>query len=159
MTEGIRHTFIVDGRVLKGNAEAVDPAKYDFFDGGTIEAFALKVLTDTALFKSNFSEYEKFLQIDPPQRGFARINLGDAYETAEWPLLDLRTASTLYAFGEKSKARWFLNWITDHAAENNNLVPELFDRDSGRYGGSIPMVGFGAGAYVVTLFDLYPSKD
>ena len=159
MTEGIRHTFIVDGRVLKGNAEAVDPAKYDFFDGGTIEAFALKVLKDTALFKSNFSEYEKFLQIDPPQRGFARINLGDAYETAEWPLLDLRTASTLYAFGEKSKARWFLNWITDHAAENNNLVPELFDRDSGRYGGSIPMVGFGAGAYVVTLFDLYPSKD
>lgn len=159
LAEGIRQTFVVDNTVLKGNAEATDPAKYDFFDGGTIEAFALGVLTDQKLFDSDYRAYEKNLRIDPPNRGFARINLGDAYETGEWPLLDLRTASTLNTFGEKSRARWFLEWITNHASHNNNLIPELFDRSSGRYGGSIPMVGFGAGAYVVTLFDLSGRND
>ncbi|MGA9118424.1 MAG: beta galactosidase jelly roll domain-containing protein [Bacteroidota bacterium] len=158
LVEGIQRTFVVDGRVVKGNAEARDPDKYDYFDGGTIEAFALKILTDRDLFQSDLAAYEKALRIDSPHRGWARINLGDAYETGEWLLLDLRTATTLQSFGNRKDARWLLNWVTEHASLNYNLVPELLNRVTGRYDGSIPMVGFGAGAYVLTLCDLYGQK-
>ncbi len=154
LVDGIRRNFVVDGRLVKGNAEANDPEKYDYFDGGTIEAFSLNLLPDRILFESNYAAYEKSLRIDSPTRGFSRINLGDAYETGEWLLLDLRTASALNAFGRKQEARWFLDWVTAHASKNFNLIPELLNRENGRYDGSIPMVGFGSGAYVLTLFDL-----
>ena len=155
LVEGIRRTFVVDGRVVKGNAEAQDPGKYDFYDGGTTEAFALNVLSDRSLLHSHLAAYDSALRIDSPRRGFSRINLGDAYETAEWLLLDLRIASTLHSAGESNKARWLLDWVTEHASLNFNLIPEILNRQTGRYDGSIPMVGFGAGAYVLTLFDLH----
>lgn len=158
LVEGIRRTFVVDDRLIKGNAEASDPEKYDFFDGGTMEAFALNLLPDRILFESHYAAYEKSLRIDSPKRGFSRINLGDAYETGEWLLLDLRTATALNAFGRKKEARWFLDWVTNHASRNFNLIPELLNRETGRYDGSIPMVGFGSGAYVLTLFDLYEQQ-
>jgi hypothetical protein len=154
LADGIRSVFVANGRV-KGNAEASDTAKYDYFDGGTIEAFTLGVLADRDLFHNHMAAYDRALRIDGSARGYARINLGDAYETGEWLLLDLRTASALNMFGDRSSARWLLDWVTRHASLNNNLIPELLNRVTGRYDGSIPMVGFGAGAYVLTLFDVY----
>jgi hypothetical protein len=36
-----------------------------------------------------------------------------------------------------------------------NLLPETYDVKNAFYTGSIPMVGFGAGAYAVALWDYY----
>ena len=89
------------------------------------------------------------------RRGFSRINKGDDYETAEWVLLDLRIASALALHGQKGEARTLVDWVTKQAALNYNLLPETYDVKTAFYTGSIPMVGFGAAAYAVALWDYY----
>jgi GH15 family glucan-1,4-alpha-glucosidase len=101
-------------------------------------------------------EYEAALRIDGPRRGvgFSRMGGGDWYDTSEWIMLDLRAASAYHRFARVQAARELLGWVTDQASLNYNLIPELFDRKTGRYAGAVPMVGFGAGVYIVTLGDL-----
>jgi hypothetical protein len=43
--------------------------------------------------------------------------------------------------------------VTEQAHDNLDLVPELLDPETGDFVGSIPMVGFGAGAYVLAILD------
>jgi GH15 family glucan-1,4-alpha-glucosidase len=148
---GIRTRLMSDSGVIKGNAEATDPAKYDYYDGGTFEAFALGVFNDSGEFAAHLAAYERALRVPGERRGFSRINLGDAYETAEWVLLDLRIAAAMKRFGDARGARRLLDWVTDQGSKNFNLLPELLDRARATYGGAIPMVGFGSGAYILTL--------
>lgn len=143
---------------LKGNYEAKKPDEYDSHDGGTFEAFSMGVLDNRDLFRTQLAEYTKVLRVPGQGRGFARINDGDAYETAEWVLLDLRVASALAMMGDHAAARPLVAWITAQAARNFNLIPEVYRRDNAAYDGSIPMVGFGAGAYITALLDLYAPK-
>jgi GH15 family glucan-1,4-alpha-glucosidase len=151
LIDGIRRRCLADGTVIKGNAEAADPALYDYYDGGTIEAFSLGLLDDPALFASHTEAYEKALRIPGERRGFGRINRGDAYETAEWILLDLRWATAMQRFGDARGARALLDWVTQHAAMNFNLLPEILNERTAAYGGAIPMVGFGPGAYILAV--------
>jgi hypothetical protein len=153
---GIRSQFIVEGRVIRGDAGAAERTEVGFHDGGTIEAFTQGVIADPGLFATHMKEYEAALRIDGPRRGvgFSRMHGGDWYDTSEWIMLDLRAASAYHRFGRVQAARDLLGWVTDQASLNYNLIPELFDRKTGRYAGAVPMVGFGAGAYIVTLGDL-----
>ncbi len=151
---GIRKHLVVDNAVIKGNCAATDSGGYDYYDGGTFEAFTTGLLDDAPLFASDLQEYRQVLGI-PGGTGFSRINKGDRYETAEWILLDLRVASAMHRFGYLEKASALSNWVTDQADLNFNLIPELYDRKTSFYDGAVPMVGFGAGAYIVTLCDLH----
>ena len=154
MTDAIRRLLIWPSGFVKGNLEVQHPGDYDSHDGGTFEAFANGILDDPALWRTHLAEYRRVLQISP-RRGFSRINQGDAYETAEWVLLDLRVASALARQGDRAGARRLVDRITAQAAQNHGLIPEMLRRDNSGYEGSIPMVGFGAGAYALALFDLY----
>ncbi len=151
---GIRREFLVDNRLIKGNVAATDTGQYDYYDGGTFEAFGFDLFTDPSLFRSHFHEYERVLRFPAEQRGFSRINKGDWYETAEWVFLDLRIASTLQKFGLGREARALLDWVTDQAVLNYGLIPELLSERNAGYEGAVPMVGYGAGVYLLTLFDL-----
>jgi GH15 family glucan-1,4-alpha-glucosidase len=151
LIDGIQRRCIDAGKVIKGNAGATDPSLYDYFDGGTIEAFSLGLVDDKALFASHMEAYEHGLRIPGERRGFARINKGDAYETAEWILLDLRTATAMHRFGNARGARALVDWVTEHASKNFNLLPELLNETTAAYGGAIPMVGFGPGAYILAV--------
>jgi hypothetical protein len=44
-----------------------------------------------------------------------------------------------------------LAWNVDQATENFGLFAELHDRTNADYRGAVPMVGFGAGAYVLAM--------
>jgi GH15 family glucan-1,4-alpha-glucosidase len=151
LVDGIRRRCVVDGQFLKGNAEAADPGAYDYFDGGTIEAFASGILEDRSLFASHMRAYEAGLRIPGERRGFARVSKGDAYDTAEWVLLDLRIAVAMHRLGNPRGARALLAWVTEHAAKNFNLLPELLHERTAAYAGAAPMVGFGAGAYLIAV--------
>jgi GH15 family glucan-1,4-alpha-glucosidase len=155
--KGLRSHLVFEDRLVKGNFEATNPDEYDFFDGGTVEAFGFGLLRDAAFCSSHLRAYDKALRA-PSGNGFSRINKGDWYEVAEWSLLDLRTASVMNGVGKKKEARSLLKWVTDQAALNNNLIPELFHPKTSVYDGAIPMVGFGAGAYLIALSDLYGTK-
>ncbi|MGE5432790.1 MAG: hypothetical protein ACM3QX_17035 [Syntrophomonadaceae bacterium] len=58
-------------------------------------------------------------------------------------------------FGDIKGARRLIDWVTKQASLNFNLIPEIYNDVTSRYIGSIPMVGFGAGAYASALLDLY----
>jgi len=151
---GIKNNFVVDGKYLKGNAEGKSNDEYEFYDMGMIEAFNLNVINDAGFFNSNITEYDKKLKIGD-DRGYSRVNGVDLYDISEWIMIDLRTASAHIKFGQKDKAKKLIDWITHQAKLNFNLIPELFDYTKATYDGAVPMVGFGAGAYIKTLNDFY----
>ncbi|MFO0723910.1 MAG: hypothetical protein U1E65_09020 [Myxococcota bacterium] len=88
--------------------------------------------------------------------GYRRNDDGDVYDRREWLVVDLGIAKALRIAGRAGEADAILSWITDQAALNFNLIPELFDENDGRYQGETPMVGFGAGAYLSTLIARNP---
>jgi hypothetical protein len=81
-------------------------------------------------------------------------------------------------FNEKQEAAELLNFVTSQASVNYNTIPEMYsnrlqmdkvsadarmnniwcncirDKDN-QYIGTIPMVGYGSGAYVLSLFEYY----
>ena len=80
--------------------------------------------------------------------GFKRNDDNGAYDSKEWVFIDLRLATApVDTFFTDRSALW--NWNVEQAANNNNLLSELYDPVTGDYTGSIPMAGFGAGAYVL----------
>src|SRR5204863_4251323 len=98
-----------------------------------------------------------FLQT--PAGGYKRLEGSqDQYDTDEWILIDLRASSAFRRADNAAKADQLLAWVTGQASVNNGLLPELYNTRTssgaiGAYSGSIPMVGYGAGAYQMTLLD------
>ncbi|GIW70762.1 MAG: glucoamylase [Planctomycetota bacterium] len=76
------------------------------------------------------------------------------YDRQEWVVIDLRVASAFARVGERARAAQLLEWVTAQAVRNAGLIPELYDEHSSAYAGEVPMVGFGAGAWVLAQFDL-----
>ena len=156
LIKGIKSELIVDNSFIKGNAEASDPNAYDYFDGATFEAFGFGLLNNKELFYSHLAEYKRRLGVEGGIHGFSRINGGDWYDTAEWIFLDLRVVSAMNKYGDQIGSLNLVDWITGQAALNFNLIAELYNKKTSIYEGSVPMVGFGAGAYAVALWDAYP---
>lgn len=154
LMSGIKTHLIVNHAFIKGNFEATEH-ETDFFDAATFEIFASGLLHDTTLFQSHVSAYREKLHVNDERRGYVRTVSSDWYENQEWIYLDTRLASALCKFNEPSKAKPMLDFITAQAALNFNLIPELYERNNATYEGAIPMVGFGAGTYILALFDYY----
>jgi GH15 family glucan-1,4-alpha-glucosidase len=154
LVNGIKAHLIVNGRYLKGNFESSKPNEYDHFDAATFEAFNFNLFDDKPFFDSHFSEYSSNLKFKDKQRGFFRINNGDWYDSQEWVFLDLRIASALMKFGEIKKAKELLKWITEQSKLNFNQIAELYEEKTSAYEGACPMVGFGAGSYIISQFEL-----
>lgn len=157
LLRGINEGLVVYGKLIKNNYQTDDPNKYEFYDASTIEAFNFNLFSNKKFFKSHFKEYEDNLRISK-ERGFYRVNKGDYYDSQEWIVLDLRIASSLIKYNEKKKAKVLIDWITAQSRLNNNLIAELYDVKKSTYEGAVPMVGFGAGAYILTMFDYSNNK-
>jgi GH15 family glucan-1,4-alpha-glucosidase len=86
-------------------------------------------------------------------RGFKRSDAGDAYSSNEWVFVDLRAARALELQGNTTYSQSLFAWNVDQASDNFGELSELHDPVTADYAGQSPMVGFGAGAYLVSLFD------
>jgi GH15 family glucan-1,4-alpha-glucosidase len=103
--------------------------------------------------------------------GYKRNDEGQSsYDNHEWILVDLRMSDALRRRGDADsigRADELVKTIVDKAAVNFYLIPELYsavssDAPIGSYHGSIPMVGYGAGAFILTMFDrqqMYEPND
>jgi GH15 family glucan-1,4-alpha-glucosidase len=85
----------------------------------------------------------------PSGRGFFRNDDGGWYDSQEWVFVDLRSALAFSLGGRQAVTDDLKSWITDMAAFNYNLIAELHDENNADYRGEVPMVGFGAGAYII----------
>ena len=155
ITNGIREHLVYNNEYIKGNAQDTIPGKDEFIDGGSLEVFAKRVLNDTSLFKSHMKAYDNEIRMKDPLQGYMRINSGEWYDTQEWLVLDARAASAQVLFGNRPEAKRLIDWMTSQAVLNNDLLPELFGEKNGAYEGAVPMVGFGAGSYILALFEYY----
>ncbi len=84
--------------------------------------------------------------------GYRRNDDGGEYDLREWVVVDLWIAEAKRRAGRTAEAAAIVGWITDQAALNFDLIPENYDRTTADYQGEVPMVGFGAGAYVTALW-------
>jgi len=156
IVDAMKNLFIDQNHVLAGSLERLSTGA-NYHDGATVEAITWNLLPgDSGPGKATLDEMS-FLQT--PAGGYKRVEgSNDQYDTDEWILIDLRASDAFRRAGQIDKADQLLTWVTSQASVNHDLLPELYNTRSstgqiGAYSGSIPMVGYGAGAYQLTLLD------
>ena len=121
-------------------------------DAAVVEAINFGLIDPNGgLARDTFREFERLRT--PVNRGFFRNDDGGGYDSQEWVFIDLRIADAYRRAGRIAEADELLAWVTAQAEANFDLHAELYHRDNADYAGAIPMVGFGAGAYMLTLLD------
>ena len=161
----IKANFIDHQSVLGGSLEKLASGA-NYHDGSTIESVTWSLLDPTDPIAQATMQGMSYLMT--PAGGYKRVEgSNDQYDTDEWILIDLRAADANRRIGNDPLADQLLGWVTAQASVNNNLLPELYNTVAssgaiGSYSGSIPMVGYGAGAYLMTQLDrvqLYEHTD
>lgn len=165
VTMAMRQNFVDSNRVLAGSLERLATGN-NYRDGATVEAITWSLVPpDDAIATATLGAMS-YLQT--PAGGYKRVEgSNDQYDTDEWILIDLRASAAFRRAGNAPKADQLLGWVTAQASANYDLLPELYNTRSssgqiGAYSGSIPMVGYGAGAYQLTMLDrvqLYEHSD
>lgn len=156
LLNGINTNYLIDGKYYKGNVQEKDTLDHHYFDGATFEIFANGLINSKSIFESHMMVYDKILRAShDTNRGYMRFNSEDSYENQEWPFASLRVAISQNKFDNRAEAKKLIDRITEYASANYNSIPEIISLDYGIYKGAIPMVGYGAGAYLLALLDYY----
>ncbi len=156
---GVLHNMVYEERLIKGNAQDQNPSDHYFYDGATFELFAGGFVHDKALFLSHMAAYDQELRVKVGEKsGYIRFNSSDAYENQEWPFAGLRVAVAQTIFGNRQEARHLIGRVTKFAGCNYHLIPEIVALQDGQYKGAVPMVGYGAGAYILALVALHAAN-
>jgi uncharacterized protein (TIGR03382 family) len=156
MMTAIAGAFIDNQSVLAGSIEKLSSGA-NYHDGSTVETLTWSLLDPASAISTSTLAALSYLVT--PAGGYKRLEgSSDQYDTDEWILIDLRASDAFRRAGQTAKADQLLSWVTSQAGVNYNLLPELYNTVSssgaiGAYSGSIPMVGYGAGAYQLTLLD------
>lgn len=143
--------FLTSAGALRGNLE--EPAGREL-DAAAVEALNWDVVPATgATAIATLDAFKAGLWNGEVGHGYHRDDDGGDYDTREWIMVDLRIATAARRAGRPGDADELVAWVTAQARANFDLVPENYDRITGDYTGAIPMVGFGAGAYVTALWE------
>lgn len=139
--------------ILVSDLESFGLGPKGYMDAAVVEAFNHGVISPSSkTAASTLAAFDTYLSTAAGP-GYKRNDDGDTYDEREWVIVDLRVASARFARGESNQGQKLLNWITAMARQNRDLIPELLDQKTADYAGEIPMAGFGAGGYVLALFD------
>jgi len=149
------------GGTLRGTLE--EGVKNDI-DGALLAVINFGVITDPAIVRDVVQRME-LLKVD--SGGYRRVRsvLTDPsifeywYERQEFLFVDFSLAEAYQRLGRSAEAAAILKRIVDKAAADHNLIPEMYVAQPcrlfpGRVGdptGAIPMVGYGAGVYVLQI--------
>jgi GH15 family glucan-1,4-alpha-glucosidase len=91
--------------------------------------------------------------VPPSGRGFMRSDIPAWYDSQEWVFVDQRASRAMELAGDTTGAATQLAWNVAQGSDNFGEMSELHDRVTADYAGESPMVGFGAGAYLIALAD------
>ena len=156
MKSAISSNYLINNEFFKGNVQDSLPGDHYYFDAASIELFANGLFRDPSLFSRHMKMYDRILRgANDPTKGYIRFNSNDSYENQEWPFAGLRVAVAQNQQGSRNLAKQQIDRITTIASRNYNQIPEIISLELQRYRGSIPMVGYGAGAYLIALVDYY----
>jgi len=162
LEKGFAAAFIRGGK-LRGTLE--DGVKNDI-DGALIPVINFGLVRDPAVIGDAIARME-LLKVS--SGGYRRVHSTYTdpkifeywYERQEFLFVDLALAELLRRQGDTGAADAMLARITAKAAADHNIIPEmyvalpcaLFPGKIGDPTGAIPMVGYGAGAYILHLLN------
>lgn len=158
IVDAIPAVFADRNNALAGSIQGL--GRSDHYDGAVVEVFSWSLVDPASTVGQ--ATLDAFTYLRTEAGGYRRVQRrGDPYDEDEWILIDLRASGALRRAGRAdwvTRADWLVAWVTAQAGANSDLMPELYVSNSSRgtigaYNGSIPMVGYGAGAYVMTLLD------
>jgi MYXO-CTERM domain-containing protein len=141
---------------IGGSVEGIRANKYT--DGAPAEAFGWNVLDDWKGTNA-VATLKLFDTLEVATGGLKRNDDAlSTYDDQEWAFIDLRVSGALRRGGRTADADALVALVVQRAAPNFYLIPELYDALAqgaalGQYTGAVPMVGFGAGAYAMTMLD------
>ncbi len=140
------------GGTLVQSTEAL-AAGTGFLDAAVVEALGFGLVDPTRHTAiATLASMESGL-VPQSGHGFMRSDVGDAYSSNEWVFVDLRAARAIELHGDASYATSLFAWNVAQASDNFGELSELHDPVTADYAGQSPMVGFGAGAYLLRLYD------
>ena len=162
LEKGFAAAFIRDGK-LRGTLE--DGVKNDI-DGALIPIINFGIVRDPQVIRDAV-ERMKLLKVSSGGYRRVRSTYTDPkifeywYERQEFLFVDLHLAELNQRLGRTVEANAMLERIVGKAAADHNIIPEmyvalpceLFPGEIGDPTGAVPMVGYGAGAYVLHLLD------
>ena len=146
-------TKSVDGsKVLASSYEELQAAS-GYHDVASVEALNWMLFdAHGAVATATVASFDSALKV-ASGRGYFRDDDGTWYDSQEWVWADLRIASGKRLAGGTAAADKLVGWIGAQALANYGMVAELYHPTTSDYEGEVPMVGYGAGAYMVSLLD------
>ncbi|BDU51541.1 glycoside hydrolase family 15 protein [Haliovirga abyssi] len=147
---GFLNNFILNNVIVSSLEEKKDGNNYA--DAATVEAINFNMV-DEKIALTTLDFYEKNLKMKNSV-GFKRSDDGTKYDRQEWLMIDYRIANAYMKYDKKHSYE-IIRWSVDNAKANYNLIPELLTEGKSKYYGAIPMCGFGAGAYIITVGNYY----
>ena len=162
LEKGFNAAFIRDGK-LRGTLE--EGVKNDI-DGALLSIINFGVVTDPAVVRDTVERMER-LKVDSGGYRRVRSTYTDPsifeywYERQEFLFVDLSLAEVYRRLGGTADAAAILKRIVDKASADHNIIPEmyvavpcrLFPGELGDPTGALPMVGYGAGAYILHVLE------
>ncbi len=100
---------------------------------------------------ATLAAFDAGLRNEQTGHGYRRNDDGGEYDLREWVSVDLWLAQLRYRRTERAAGDALVAWVTDQARLNFDVVPENYDRVTADYLGEVPMMGFGAAAYITTI--------
>jgi hypothetical protein len=147
-------SFQRNDKKLASTIEDLSAAYYE--DGSAAEVFNWGLMDPkSAVGTATLQMFEDALKV--ASGGYRRrTGLPGMYDNNEWILLDFRIADANRRAGNTSRADAILAPVVANAAKNFNLLPELYNAQAsdgpiGAYTGSRPMVGYGSGAFIMSM--------
>ena len=162
LKKGFNTAFVRDGK-LHGTLE--EGVKNDI-DGALLAIINFGVVTNPDLVRSTVERMELLKVVSGGYKRVRSTYTDPAifeywYEQEEFLFVDFSLAEVLRRQGRNAEADAMLRRIVDKAAADHNIIPEmyvavpctLFPGKIGDPTGALPMVGYGAGEYILHLLE------
>jgi GH15 family glucan-1,4-alpha-glucosidase len=160
LQKGFDAAFIRDGK-LRGTLE---PEEKNDIDGALLPIIEWGIVKDPAVV-GDVLQRMNLLKVQSGGYRRVRSNYTDPaiyeywYERQEFVFVDFALAEVYRMVGRRSDAAALLERTVNKSAADHNIIPEmyvsvpckLFPGAIGDPTGALPMVGYGAGAYVLNL--------
>lgn len=159
LRRGLREKLVDAQGILAGSLQELQRGS-GYLDLAAVEAFNFGAIdiTDSVASASMAHWHSVFFDgVENGHGGYYRNDDGDWYDLQEWCFVDLRMSVAYSYLGQTARRDALLAWVLAQSRENRYLMGELYCRGTvdcpqrGDYRGSVPMVGFGPGAYLLAL--------
>jgi len=121
----------------------------EILDASTMEAVNWGVVNpDWKSAKSTLAALDARLRISP-QRGYSLGYVNAKQMGQENPFVTLRIVAAMTQMKRNKDAALILDWVSNQAAVNAEMIPEFYDRTTASYLGDYPVIGMGAAVYLL----------